>query len=229
MRKVIPTHQPRILAHRGASGYSMENSLEAFRDAIRRGADGVELDVHATRDGGLVVHHDPAIPGLGAIAAANSIALRSVRLSNGEPAPTLAEALAAIGDAETWIEVKALPEQADETLLRTIDAAPAPGRCAVHSFDHRIVARLGQRRPGLRRGVLSSTYPRDPAALMHSAGATALWQDWRSIDAELVDAVHRKEGEVIAWTVNDADAARRLAALGVDALCGNYPDRLRLG
>jgi glycerophosphoryl diester phosphodiesterase len=169
----------------------LENSLEAFRDAIRRGAEGVELDVHATRDGGLVVHHDPAIPGLGAIAAATSFAIRSVRLSNGEPAPTLAEALAAIGDAETWIEVKALPEQADETLLRTIDAAPAPGRCAVHSFDHGIVARLGERRPGLRRGVLSSAYPRDPAALMHSVGATALWQDWRSIDAELVEAVHR--------------------------------------
>ena len=223
------TIRPRILAHRGASGYCLENSLEAFRDAIRRGADGIELDVHTTKDGGLVVHHDPVIPGLGAIAAATSGAVSSFRLSNGEPAPTLAEALAAIGDAETWIEVKALPEQADQTLLRTIDAAPASGRCAVHSFDHGIVARLGAVRPGLRRGVLSSVYPRDPAALMRSAGATALWQDWRLIDAELVDAVHRKEGEVIAWTVNDAGAARRLAALGVDALCGNYPDRLRLG
>ena len=223
------TNQPRILAHRGASGYSLENSLESFRDAIRRGADGVELDVHATRDGGLIVHHDPAIPGLGAIAAATSSAIRTVLLADGEPAPTLAEALAAIGNAETWIEVKALPEGADQALLRTIDAAPAAGRCAVHSFDHGIVARLGVRRPGLRRGVLSSGYPRDPAALMRSAGATALWQDWRLIDTELVDAVHRKEGEVIAWTVNDADAARRLAALGVDALCGNYPERLRLG
>lgn len=223
------TNRPRILAHRGASGYSLENSLESFRDAIRRGADGVELDVHATRDGGLIVHHDPGIPGLGAIAAATSSAIRTVLLANGEPTPTLAEALAAIGNAETWIEVKALPEEADQTLLRTIDAAPAPGRCAVHSFDHRIVGRLGALRPGLRRGILSSAYPSDPVALMHSVGATVLWQDWRLIDAELVDAVHRKEGEVIAWTVNDADAARRLAALGVDALCGNYPERLRLG
>jgi glycerophosphoryl diester phosphodiesterase len=223
------TIRPRILAHRGASGYSLENSLEAFRDAARRGADGVELDIHATRDGGLIVHHDPVIPGLGAIATATSGAIRSFPLSNGEPAPTLAEALAVIGDAETWIEVKALPQQADQLLLRTIDAAPASSRCAVHSFDHAIVARLGAARPGLRRGVLSNVYPRDPAVLMRAAGALALWQDWRLIDAELVAAVHRTEGEIIAWTVNDTGAARRLAALGVDALCGNYPDRLRIG
>jgi glycerophosphoryl diester phosphodiesterase len=221
--------QPRILAHRGASGHSLENSLEAFRGAGERGADGVELDVHATSDGVLVVHHDPVIPGFGAIAAATALAMRSVRLANGEPLPTLAEALAAIGDAETWIEVKALPEKADQALLRTIDEAPLPSRCAVHSFDHGIVARLGAQRPWLRRGVLSSSYPPDPAAMMLAAGATALWQDWRVIDAQLVDAVHRRGNEVIAWTVNDSDTARRLAALGVDALCGNYPERLRFG
>lgn len=221
--------QPRILAHRGASGHCLENTLEAFRDALLRGADGVELDIHATSDGVLVVHHDPVIPGFGAIAAATALAMRSIRLANGEPLPTLAEALAAIGDAETWIEVKALPEGADQALLRTIDEAPLPSRCAVHSFDHGIVARLGAQRPWLRRGVLSSSYPADPASMLLGAGATSLWQDWRAIDAELVEAVHRRGSEVIAWTVNDSDTARRLAALGVDALCGNYPERLRLG
>jgi glycerophosphoryl diester phosphodiesterase len=169
------------------------------------------------------------IPGLGAIAAVTASAIRAFRLSDGHPAPTLAEALAVLGDAEVWIEVKALPEPADVALLRAIDESPAPARCAVHSFDHAIVARLGRRRPGLRRGVLSSPYPKDAAALMRAAGATALWQEWRRIDAELVKAVHRNDGEVIAWTVNDADAARKLASLGVDVLCGNYPERLRLG
>lgn len=223
------THQPRILAHRGASGFLLENSLAAFRDARRRGADGIELDIHATRDGSLVVHHDPVIPGLGGIAQAVAGSLRNLRLANGEPVPTLPEALAAIGDAEVWIEVKALPNEHDQALFDAIDAAPAPARCAVHSFDHGIIARLGAARPGLRRGVLTTTYPADADALMRPAGATALWPDWRLIDPELVAAVHRRGGEVIAWTVNDAATARRLAALGVDALCGNYPERLRLG
>ena len=195
---------------------------------MRRGADGVEFDVHATRDGGLIVHHDARIPGLGPIASASLGAIRNTRLSNGEPVPTLAEALEALGRAEVWIEVKALPEAWDHTLLRVIDAAPAPERCAVHSFDHRIIARLGRERPSLRRGVLSASYPIDPAGMLLAAGATALWQEASLIDPELVAVIHRSGGEIIAWTVNDSSVARPLAAMGVDALCGNFPDRLRL-
>lgn len=225
----MPAPTPRVLAHRGASGHALENSLAAFREAIRLGADGVELDIHTTADGCLLIHHDPVIPGLGPIASHSLEAIRATPLPNGEPIPTLEEALAALGGLEVWIEVKALPASADRLLLAAIDRAPTPSRCAVHSFDHRIVARLGALRPALRRGVLSSAYPADPVGLLSAAGATALWQACDSVDAELVAAVHSHGGEVIAWTVNDAALARRLAALGVDALCGNYPERLRLG
>jgi glycerophosphoryl diester phosphodiesterase len=225
----LSVSQPRILAHRGASGYLLENSLEAFRDALNRGADGVELDVHASRDGGLIVHHDAVIPGLGPIASSSLAAARNIPLSNGQPAPTLAEVLEALGPAEVWIEVKSLPPEWDHALLAVIRAAPAPERYAVHSFDHRIVARLGLEAPRLRRGVLSASYPVDPAGQMLEAGATVLWQVASLIDAELVAAIHRTGGEIIAWTVNDSAAARTLAALGVDALCGNFPERLRVG
>jgi glycerophosphoryl diester phosphodiesterase len=225
----MPSPQPRILAHRGASGHACENSLAAFREAARLGADGVELDIHAAADGSLVVHHDPAIAGVGPIASNTLPAIRSVPLSDGEPIPTLEEALAALGGLEVWIEAKGLPPSADLDLLGVIARAPFPARCAVHSFDHRIVARLGALRPSLRRGVLSASYPLDPAGPMVAAGATALWQASPLIDAELVESVHSRGGEVIAWTVDDPALARRLAALGVDALCGNYPERLRLG
>ncbi len=221
--------RPRILGHRGASGHAWENSLAAFREALRLGADGVELDVHVTADGALVVHHDPEIPGVGPIASARLQEVRKARLPNGEAIPTLAEALDVLEGKEVWVEVKALPETADAALLTALGGSPTPAGCAVHSFDHRIVARLGKAFPGLRRGVLSASYPLDPAGPMAAAGASALWQQWPLIDAELVAAVHRRGGEVIAWTVNDSGAARRLAALGVDALCGNYPERLRLG
>lgn len=223
----MPASRPRILAHRGASGHAHENSVAAFREAVRLGADGVELDIHTAVDGNLVVHHDPAIRGVGPIASHTLGAIRRVALPNGEPIPTLEEALAVLGGLEVWIEVKALPPSADQRLLAAIDRSPSPPRCAVHSFDHAIVSRLGAERPALRRGVLSSERPADPARMMAAAGATALWQRRDGIDAELVEAVHRTGGEVIAWTVNDSKLARRLAALGVDALCGNYPERLR--
>ena len=55
--------KPLVIAHRGASSIALENSLAAFRAAAGQGADGVELDVHATIDGEIVVHHDPSVLG----------------------------------------------------------------------------------------------------------------------------------------------------------------------
>lgn len=219
--------QPRVLAHRGASGTRPENSLAAFREAVRLGADGVELDVHATADGALVIHHDAIIPGLGAIPEQRLAAIRAVRL-RGEPVPTLTEALEVLDGLEVWVELKSLPVAADEELLRALAGGPRPERYAVHGFDHRIVARLGARNPALRRGILSASYPVDPVGPMAAAGANTLWQAWHLIDAELIAAVHRRGGELVAWTVNDSATADRLSALGVDALCGNFPERLRV-
>jgi len=218
---------PRILAHRGASGYAFENSLAAFREARRLGAAGVELDIHPSADGALIVHHDPEIEGAGAIRSLQLSEIRTLRLPNGEEIPTLPEALDTCQGLEVWIEVKLLPRELDDRLLGAISAAD-PVLIGVHAFDHRIIARLGERRPNLRRGVLSVSYPVDPVAPMLAAGAIALWQEWHLIDPELVQSVHRRGGEVIAWTVPDATTAAHLAAIGVDALCGNYPDRLQV-
>jgi len=218
---------PRVLGHRGASGYATENSLEAFREARRRGADGVELDVHPSADGAFIVHHDPEIPGAGPVAGLTLREIKARPLGNGEPIPTLAEALAVLAGLEVWVELKVLGAGLDEAFLTALGDTD-PALTGVHSFDHRIIARLGNRMPRLRRGVLSVSTPVDPVHQMRDAGARALWQEWRSIDAELVREVHRMGGEVIAWTVPDTYAARRLADLGVDALCGNFPDRLRI-
>lgn len=220
-------NSPRILGHRGASGLAFENSIAAFRQARSLGADGVELDVHFTGDGALLVHHDPEVRGVGPIREVSLETLRGVSLPNGETIPTLPEALAALEGLEVWVELKGLPPEADRSLLQTLARSPTPSRCAVHSFDHRIIARLGRQSPSLRRGILSASYPLDPVTPMLAAGATVLWQECRLIDAQLVEAVHRTGCEVVAWTVNDSDLARHLTALGVDALCGNYPDRLR--
>jgi glycerophosphoryl diester phosphodiesterase len=174
------------------------------------------------------------VPGLGLIPDLTFQEVRSARLSNGETIPTLDESLDAMLGARTpigeiWIELKALPEASDTTLLATIDRSPLPARCAIHSFDHRIVARLGARRPTLRRGVLSTSYPVDPVSPMVATGSNVLWQEWHLIDAPLTNAIHRAGGEIFAWTVNDVESARELERLGVDAICGNWPDRLRSG
>src|SRR2546428_571051 len=82
-----------VIAHRGASGYELENSLAAFRAAARLGADAVELDVHGTADGALVVHRDETIDGTHHIPRLNARQLQGFRLANSQPIPTLAQPL----------------------------------------------------------------------------------------------------------------------------------------
>lgn len=220
--------RPRVIAHRGASGYEYENSRAAFRRAVILDADGIELDVHSTRDGGIVVHHDPEIPGVGPIAQLSLAEARNARIRNGEPLPLLTEILELVGPREVWVEVKSLPATYDQQLLDVLDGGPAPERYAVHSFDHRIVDRLGEARPSLRRGILLSAYLKDPVSVMRAVGATTLWQEWQLIDQDLVNQIHDSGGELIAWTVNELGDLDRMVRVGVDGLCGNYPDRIRV-
>jgi len=220
--------RPMVIAHRGASGYEYENSRAAFRRAVMLDADGVELDIHATRDGVIVVHHDPELPMLGPIAQLSLAEARQVSLRNGETLPMLSEILELVGDRDVWVEVKSLPERYDSALLATLDDGPSPARYAVHSFDHRIVHRLGEARPSLPRGILLSAYLWDAVAVMRSVGARTLWQEWQQVDEELVSQVHQAGGSVIAWTVNEIGDLDRMVRLGVDGLCGNYPDRIRV-
>jgi glycerophosphoryl diester phosphodiesterase len=63
---------------------------------------------------------------------------------------------------------------------------------------------------------------------MRGVGATALWQEWQLVDQELVRRVHEAGGSIIAWTVNEIGDLEHMARLGVDGLCGNYPDRIRV-
>ncbi|HEY8259563.1 MAG TPA: glycerophosphodiester phosphodiesterase [Gemmatimonadales bacterium] len=220
--------RPSVIAHRGASGYEYENSRAAFRRAVMLDADGVELDVHATRDGGIVVHHDAEVPGAGPIAHLSLAEARQVRLRNGETLPLLSEVLELLYDRDVWIEVKSLPPEHDTPFFAVLDRGPCPARYAVHSFDHRIPRRLGEARPDIRRGILLSAYLNDPVSAMRAVGASALWQEWQQVDRELVNRVHSAGGILIAWTVNEIGDLERLARMGVDGLCGNYPDRMRV-
>ncbi len=218
---------PLVIAHRGASAYELENSLAAFRAAGRLGADAVELDVHATVDGSLFVHHDETIEGHD-IPRLTTSETAAFRLSNGEPLPTLDQALQAIGARlRVFIEVKSLPPEFDDRLFEAMQRGPNPAGYAVHAFDHRIVRRLGEKRAGLPRGVLSSAYPVRPLAALEDAGATMLWQERRLVDRALVETLHGAGCSLFAWTVNEARAMEQLLALGVDGLCSNFPDVAR--
>ncbi len=222
--------RPARIAHRGAPREFPENTLPSFARALELGADGIELDVHATRDGVVIVHHDP-VPGATtsdqrfagrAIADLTHDQLRTFSMAPDVGIPTLAAVLSLVGQAAVvYVELKgaAIERQVIDVIRQ------GTARCAVHSFDHAAVARVRTLAPELRRGLLFSRPTRDPAVAMQAAGALDAWPEWPLVDQGFVASVRRVGGSVIAWTVNDAAAARHLATLGVDAIC---TDDLRL-
>jgi glycerophosphoryl diester phosphodiesterase len=217
---------PEIIAHRGVRDRYPENSLPAFQSALEEGADAIELDVHGTSDGVLVVHHDDRLPVVPnstlsgrAIAAIPSSELEPFELAPGIGIPTLDEALDAVMPrAGAYIEIKAPNIEASlaDALARRRESRE---RCAVHSFDHRTVRRFGLIAPNIPTGILLAGYPVDSPSLLRAAHARDFWLTCEFIDRDLVDAIHAARGRVIAWTCNDAPEWSRLATLGVDGIC----------
>ena len=219
--------RPLIIAHRGASGYEVENSLAAFRAAADRGADAVELDIHTTADGALVVHHGERI-GDHFIAHASLREVRDHPLPNGESVPMLEEALAVIVPRMiAFVEIKSVPPRLDDRLFEMIECTGAPDRVALHAFDHRVIHRMGEKRPHIKRGVLSASYPMHPVRCLEDADASTLWQHVNHVDDALVAAIHGAEMTLYVYTVNEPETIRRLGSLGVDGICTDFPDVAR--
>lgn len=217
---------PMLIAHRGTPRERPENTLLAFLRALELQADGIELDVHATRDGVVVVHHD-AVPRATApsgrltgkrIDALAWDELQGFSIRGIALIPSLAEVLAVVkGRCEVFVELKGAG--IEQAVVDVIRSSPAPDRCAVHAFDHGAVRRVREIAPELRGGILFDRATPDVADAMRAADAQDAWPRWELIDPALVAAVHGAGGRVIAWTVNQPERVAALAALGVDGLC----------
>lgn len=218
---------PELIAHRGASRERIENTLPAFARAVELRADAIELDVHCTRNGVVVVNHDPVPHGTSVedpslegvpIAELTLMELRTISLAPNTGVPALAQVLRAVPPpTRLYIEIKG--RGIESSVVETIRASPGPERCVVHGFDHRIVQAVHATAPEIPGGILSASYLIDPVHALRAAGARDYWIWWEHADQATCDAIHDAGGRVIAWTVNDPGAAVRLAGLGVDGLC----------
>lgn len=218
------------ISHRGSRGSHAENTVGAVLAAVDEGAEGVEIDVHATRDGIVIAHHDFFPRGRSGdrrlasrpIADLSFAELQTFDLGGGERIPSLRDLLAALaGRARLYVEIKG--RGCEELLAATL---AAESNVAVHGFDHRSISRMAALAPSVSRGVLQGSYMVDNCIGLKSASATDLWQHFELIDEGLVQEVHACGGRVIAWTANEERDWARLAAAGVDAICTDRVDRL---
>lgn len=230
---VIPSvASPLIIAHRGASAERPENTLAAFRRALALDADGIELDVHVTRDGVPVVFHDPSLHRLtgtrGRIARMTWPELRPLRIRGTEPIPRLVDVLQLTrGLAVVQIEMKSGPVA---PIVRAIRSARADEWVILASFNARLVTTARDAAPAIPR-MLIAEGREAPAALVRklaACGAAGLSVNHRAIrSAAWVRHFHQRGHAVWSWTVNDPATARRLAEWGVDALLGDDPALMR--
>ena len=218
---------PEAISHRGLHTSLPENSLPAFEAAIQAGAQGIELDIHASADKVLFVHHDFFVQtpdGLAPITTLDSAAISSIRLAGDAAIPTLDQTLEAIADrAKVYVEIKG--RNIEEAVTRCFRRHSAfLDNYAVHSFDHRSAKRMLELSPNVRTGVLQGSYPIDSCSVLRIAGAVDLWQHVEFVDDELVQNIHTCGGRVIVWTANTERQWESLANAGVDGICTDRVD-----
>ncbi|HEG4445489.1 glycerophosphodiester phosphodiesterase [Aeromonas hydrophila] len=221
-----------IIAHRGASGLAPENTLKAIRLALALGAGAIEIDVQLA-DGELWVFHDRRLErctdGCGVLTAQSRAYLASLDAGEGEGIPTLWQVMEAIaGQAELHIELKGA-QTADEVarLTRRAEAELgfAPTQWVVSSFHHPELARFAALRPDIRLGALTSIIPLTLAKFAAELGAWSLNCDVDFVDQALVQDAHDRGLKVLVYTVDEPADQAMLAAIGVDGIFTNRPDR----
>jgi glycerophosphoryl diester phosphodiesterase len=202
----------------------------------------VELDVRLSRDGHVVVMHDPSVErttnGSGRIAELDLDQIKSLDAGGsfapafrGERIPTFAEVLAwAVGRTELVVEIKGDPEPRPELLERTITLIGEHGMgggTMVISFHHPTVRRCRDLDGEIATGILYGAPLADPVAAAREVGADTVRPAWRLVTPDLVRTLHAAGLAVSPWTVNEPEAMGQLVSLRVDSIATNYPDRLR--
>ena len=248
--------KPLVMAHRGGQGLWPPNTLHAYERACELGVDVLEMDIHMTADGSIVVRHDPTVDatsnGQGAIADLTLEEIKSLDAGyrwtadggtsypfrgRGITIPTLVEVLEAFPDIRLNIDIK--PEQpeilpvfarllADYNRLDTVLVASFHDR-QIRSF-RRMVPRVATAAGVVETGAFY---------LMNLLGLARLYRPQaeafqppeydrgrRVVTERLVRSAHHHKMEVHVWTVNDERDMQRLLDWGVDGIITDYPDRL---
>ncbi|HWO43395.1 MAG TPA: glycerophosphodiester phosphodiesterase family protein [Candidatus Eisenbacteria bacterium] len=230
------------IAHRGASGNFPENTRLAFEKALETGADMIEIDCQLSRDGHVIVFHDERLDrtaGVGGRVHDRTLAeLKTLdigswrkRAFSGQRILTLEEALSIIcGRADLCVEIKAYagaPRGIEIKLLFILSHYDYLHRTIIASFDIGSLARVRELAPEARLGVIAgSAGLENPFERARQIGAASLHIETRLVTRELIDRARLQGLHTFAWTVNDAKEMARFAALGVNGLITDFPERL---
>lgn len=220
-----------VIAHRGASAAAPENTIEAFHLAKELGADYVELDARRTRDGRLVVHHDPHL-------ADGRVIVELDRADLPDHVCDLSAALDACAGMKVNIEIKNWPldpdfdptEAVTDQVVALVQARGAQGDVLISCFHYPTIERVRELDPTIPTAFLHITMDGSWEGLadqVAAAGHTALHPWDVVVDQGYVETAQSFGLQVNVWTVDDPERMAQLIDLGVDGICTNVPDVAR--
>ena len=229
-----------IIGHRGASGHAPENTLAAFKKAVSLGAGFIETDLQLSRDSHFVAIHDDTLDrttnGQGRVHDQTLTALRRLDAGSwfgsefaGERIPTLEEILEFTkkNDIVFYLELKPSGSWGGEhALIGALRESGEVARVMIISFDPAILARLREIEPTLMTGVLYDGQLKDPQGSALEVGARQIVVRGDLVTPTMINEAHKKDLQVVCWTVNHPAHIRLLMGAGVDGIMSDYPDRL---
>ena len=221
------------IAHRGVTRRAPENTLAAFRKAIEFKADIVEFDVHLTKDGKIVVHHDHSLErstdGAGLVGELTFKKIRTFHKANGEPIPSLQEVFSLLkGKCILKIDIK--DKNMEKKIINLMnkngikkDSVIISSRIVsvlkkIKSLDPEIITELG----GYTKKILEQR----AINMVKGVPADIISPHITIISKKLIDLAHKNGLKVHVWTVNDRRTISKMKRLGVDAITTTYPERI---
>lgn len=229
---------PLVFGHRGARAYAPMNTLPAFELAADQGAHGIELDVHRTRDGHLVIVHDFTVDsttnGRGRVSEMSLHELKTLDAGSwfgpafaGVQLPTLDEVFAAVG-RRVLVNVEIKTEFTESNGLEEAVAAciarhQMQERVLVSSFHPRALARFRAVLPDVPLGYL---YEGESTTLPAEAIYEAYHPHHKLLTPRLVEQCRHHRQMLNVWTINDPARAIALLAMGVQGIITDAPDTI---
>lgn len=231
-----------IYGHRGAKGEAPENTLASFRHCLEQGVHRCELDLHLSRDGQLMVIHDPTLKRTtgrrGKVVEHDAAELVGFDARAGGPGwpqpcpiPSLEELFEACPFEHWQLEVKSASRERAARTVKAIDELTRrfglQDKVTVTSSSRAVLRALLAHAPQLSRGLVAEYAWLDPLKVARHYGCQLLALNWTLCTPERLLRAQRQGLHVSVWTVNEASLMRRLADFGVDSLITDFPSLAR--
>lgn len=221
------------IAHRGAKGYEPENTLSAFQKAFDLGCDGIEIDVHLSADGEVIVIHDETVDrttnGQGRVSELTSSEIALLIINGSESVPTLNRTLDFV-NRRGIVNIELKAGSAAQKVAALIDdylkSGWTPQQFLISSFDWVALKNMHEINPQIPIGVLTETDLPLAIAFAKFINAHSIHPHHHLLTSEMTSDIQSDGFKVYAWTVNEPEDIERLKSFQVDAIISDFPDRI---